>query len=280
MRIVVTGAGGQLGQDLVAHCRHLGDDVMGLTRTELDVGDRDAVAIAIAAGEADVVVNCAAWTAVDACESDPDRAARDNAVAVAHLRSACDSTGAHLVQISTDYVFDGTLDRPYREDDITNPMSVYGRTKLDGEILAGPSATVVRTSWLSGQHGHNMVKSVLRLMAGDPPLRFVADQRGCPTFTSDLAPLVRRLAGERRSGVFHATNQGAVSWFEFVREVVLAAGGDPDHVEPISTDQLQPPRPAPRPANSVLDNHALTAAGIPLLRDFRAPLAELVATLT
>ena len=276
----VTGAAGQLGHDLAAAVIAAGDRVTAADRSTLDVGDRDAVLTAIAAARPDVVVNCAAWTAVDACEADPARAFRVNGEAVVHLREACDAVGAHLVQISTDYVFDGMLDRAYREDDATNPLSVYGASKLAGERAAGDTATVVRTSWVCGAAGANMVTTVLRLMGEHPVLRFVDDQRGCPTFTADLAPLVHRLAVERRAGVFHATNQGAVSWFEFVRDIVDAAGGDPAMVEPISTADLQPPRPAPRPANSVLENAALVAAGIPLLRHYREPLAELVAALT
>ena len=278
-RVLVTGAGGQLGRELAEVCRAAGDDVTALGRGDLDVGDRDAVAVVVDAARPDVLVNCAAWTAVDACEADPARAERDNAHAVRWLREAADRAGAHLVQISTDYVFAGYLDRPYREDDPTGPRSVYGRTKLAGEHEAGPQATVVRTSWVCGEHGTNMVATVLRLLAaGVPELKFVADQRGNPTFTSDLAPLVRRLAIERPAGVFHATNAATgadrapgVSWFEFVREVVSAAGGDPRIVQPITTAELDPPRAAARPANSVLANTKL-----PPLGDYRAPLAELV----
>ncbi len=279
MRVLVTGAAGQLGHDLVATCAASGDDVHAVDRAALDVGDRDRVASVVADVAPDVVVNGAAWTAVDACESDPERAMRDNGDAVRWLREACDAAGAHLVQISTDYVFDGTLDRPYVETDETNPQSVYGRSKRVGEVAAGERSTIVRTSWVCGAAGGNMVKTVLRVSAERDSLSFVDDQRGCPTFTADLAPLVRRLAAERRPGVFHATNQGAVSWYEFVRDIVAAAGRDPDMVHPISTADLDPPRPAPRPANSVLDNAALRDAGIPLLRPYHEPLAELVAQL-
>jgi dTDP-4-dehydrorhamnose reductase len=279
VKLLVTGAGGQLGTDLAAVCDAAGDDVIAAMRAELDVGDREAVHALVAATRPDVVVNCAAWTAVDACEADPARAQRDNGDAVTWLREACDGAGAHLVQISTDYVFDGTLDHPYREDDATNPLSVYGRSKLAGEHAAGEPATIVRTSWVCGATGGNMVKTVLRVMREGSTLSFVSDQCGCPTFTADLAPLVRRLAVERRPGIFHATNQGAVSWYEFVRDIVAVAGGDPAMVQPITTAELTPPRPAPRPANSVLDNAALAAAGIPLLRHYRAPLAELVTQL-
>lgn len=279
MRILVTGAGGQLGQDLVAHCAAMGDDVIGARRAELDVGDRDAVLGTVTTLRPDVVVNTAAWTAVDACEGDPDRAFRDNALAVRWLREACDRVGAHLVQVSTDYVFDGTLDRPYREWDAPNPQSVYGASKLAGEREAG-LACIVRTSWVSGAGGGNVVRTVLRLLGEGRSLAFVTDQRGCPTFTADLAVVIRRLALDRRTGVHHVTNGGGVSWFEFAGEIVAAAGGDPSRVEPITTAELDPPRPARRPANSVLDNAVLRAAGLPALRHHAEPLAELVAALT
>jgi dTDP-4-dehydrorhamnose reductase len=279
MRLLVTGAGGQLGHDLVRVCADAGDDVVALDRVALDVGDRDAVLGAVDAHRPDVVVNAAAWTAVDACEGDPARAFRDNGDAVRFLREACDRARAHLVQISTDYVFDGTLDRPYHEQDATNPMSVYGRSKLAGELAAGDAATIVRTSWLCGAAGGNMVKTVLRLLNAHAPLAFVTDQRGCPTFTADLAGPVRELAVGRRAGVFHVTNQRPVSWYEFVREIVEVAGGDPDEVRPILAAELDPPRPAPRPANSVLANEALQKAGIPLPRDHMEPLRELIAQL-
>lgn len=279
MLILVTGAGGQLGTDLAAVCTAAGDDLIALDRASLDVGDRAAVDRSIGEHRPAVVVNCAAWTAVDACEADPSRAHRVNADAVRWLRSACDDVGAHLVQISTDYVFDGTLDRPYVETDAPNPRSVYGASKLAGELAAGDEATIVRTSWVCGAAGSNMVATVLRLLGERDSLAFVDDQRGCPTFTADLAPLVRRLADERRPGIFHATNEGAVSWYEFVCDIVAAAGRDPSMVRPITTAELDPPRPAPRPANGVLANAALEAAGIPLLRHYREPLADLVAEL-
>lgn len=284
--MLVTGAGGQLGYDVVAHADRVGDDVLATTKTTLDITDRDAVFGAITAWRPDAVVHCAAWTAVDACESDPDRAFLTNGLAVRWLAEACDRVAAHLVHVSTDYVFDGTLDRPYHEFDVTNPLGVYGRSKLAGEreaVALGAHAAVVRTSWVCGEHGANMLKTIMRLATGGDGtpgrLAFVDDQRGHPTFTADLAPVLCRLALDRRSGVHHVTNQGAVSWFEFAQAVVSAIGRNPDLVRPISTAELDPPRPAPRPANSVLDNAVLRAAGIPLLRDFREPLAELVAAL-
>jgi dTDP-4-dehydrorhamnose reductase len=280
MRILITGARGQLGHDLAAHCAAMNDDVIATDRQQLDIGDRDAVHGAVASLRPDVVVNTAAWTAVDACEGDRSRAFRVNALGPRWLREATDLSGAHLVQLSTDYVFDGDLDRPYHEWDVPNPPSVYGQSKLAGENEVGSGSTVVRTSWVSGAAGNNIVKTVLRLVAERPSLSFVDDQRGCPTFAADLAPMIRRLAVDRRTGVYHVTNQGVASWYEFVREVVSAAGYDPDLVEPISTADLRPPRPAPRPANSVLDNVVLRESGIPLLRHYREPLRELVEELT
>ena len=280
MKVLVTGAGGQLGHDVVVACSSAGDDVVAADHAALDVTRRSEVAAVVADARPDVVIHCAAWTAVDACELDRDKAFAANAEAVRWVREASETAGAHLVTLSTDYVFDGTLDRPYREQDAPNPRSVYGRSKLAGEREAGPDATIVRTSWVSGEHGSNMVRTVLRLAAERDTLEFVDDQRGCPTFTADLAPMLRRLALERRTGILHVTNQGAVSWYEFVCSMVSAMGRDPAMVRPISTADLDPPRPAERPANGVLDNAALRDAGLPLLRDFREPLAELVARLS
>jgi dTDP-4-dehydrorhamnose reductase len=157
---------------------------------------------------------------------------------------------------------------------------VYGRSKWGAEIEAGPDATIVRTSWVCGEHGSNMVKTILRLAAQHDTLAFVDDQRGYPTFADDLASMIHRLVIDRRPGRFHVTNQGAVSWFEFAGAVLSAAGFDPARVHPISTAELQPPRPAPRPANSVLDNAALRLSGIDLLPDFRDPLARLIRALS
>jgi dTDP-4-dehydrorhamnose reductase len=282
VKVLVTGAGGQLGRDVVAAGEHAGDDVVAADRARLDVTDRDAVLGAVLSTRPDAVVHTAAWTVVDACESDPERAYRDNALAVRWVAEACARAGAHLVQLSTDYVFDGDQPEPYVEWDTPAPRSTYGRSKWAGEreaLQTAPGATVVRTSWLCGAHGANMVKTILRLAGQQDRLTFVDDQRGHPTFTADLAPMVRRLAVDRRPGLHHVTNQGAVSWFEFAQAVLAAAGLDPARVAPVATADLVPARPAPRPANSVLDNAVLRLAGIRLLPDFREPLEQLVKTL-
>jgi dTDP-4-dehydrorhamnose reductase len=284
VRIFVTGAGGQVGSEV---CKRFGaatqHEVVAADHGELDVGDRDTVMQAVTTSRPDAIVHCAAWTAVDACESDPDRAFRVNALGTRNVVEAADLVGAHVVCLSTDYVFDGEKPEPYGEWDTPNPMSVYGHSKLGGEIEAGSgigSSTIVRISWVCGEHGSNMVKTILRLAGEHETLRFVDDQRGHPTFADDLATMIYRLVVDRRHGLFHVTNQGAVSWYEFAGAVLKAAGLDPARVHPITTAELQPPRPARRPANSVLDNAALRLGGIPLLPDFHEPLARLVAKLT
>jgi dTDP-4-dehydrorhamnose reductase len=249
-------------------------------RVLLDITDRTAVRSVMEAVRPDVVIHGAAWTAVDACESDPDRAYRVNAMGTRHMAEGAGVVGAHLVYISTDYVFDGTSPRPYREWDTPNPLSVYGCSKRGGELEVGPGATIVRISWVAGAHGANMVRTVLRLAAGPGPLRFVDDQRGSPTFTADLAGVVTVLATERLPGLFHVTNQGVTSWYEFAGAVLAAAGHDPAMVEPITTADLDPPRPAPHPANSVLDNAALRLSGFPLLPDWHEALDRLVPAMT
>ncbi len=276
----MTGAGGQLGTDLqavfAAAAHH---ELLAVDHARLDVGDRDAVSALVGAYAPDLIVNAAAWTAVDACEADPDRAWRVNALGARHLAEAAARAGAHLLQVSTDYVFDGTRAEPYVEWDPPGPLSVYGRSKLGGErevAAACPGATIVRTSWVCGPHGSNMVKTILRLAEGGGPLAFVDDQRGCPTFTDDLAEALYRLGVARRSGVFHVTNQGATTWYHFARDVMSAAGQDPGRVRPITTAALDPPRPAPRPANSVLDNAALRLAGDRLLPDHHEALERTV----
>ena len=296
MRVLVTGAGGQLGSDVVdvlsgrtptggrsgagrsgragAGAAH---EVTAADHARLDVSDRTAVQSIMEVVRPHVVIHAGAWTAVDACEGDRDRAYAVNALGTRHVAEAARRVGAHVVYVSTDYVFDGTSPRPYVEWDTPNPMSVYGASKLGGERELDPGSTVVRTSWVCGAHGANMVRTVLRLATGPGPLRFVDDQRGSPTFTADLAGVLALVATERLPGIFHVTNAGVTSWYDFARAVLEAGGHDPGRVEPIATAQLAPPRPAPRPANSALDNAALRLMGMDLLPDWREALGRLVA---
>jgi dTDP-4-dehydrorhamnose reductase len=195
------------------------------------------------------------------------------------LAEATAEFGAHLVHLSTDYVFSGDLTRPYTEVDATGPINVYGSAKLAGELAVLailPTATIVRTSWVSGYHGANIVKTTLHLADRAENLLFVDDQWGSPTFAEDLAPLLRQLGVDRVTGIVHATNQGEVTWFGLAREILSAAGLDPKRVQPVSSDTLAPQRPARRPANSRLENARLRSLGIPPLPPFEESLAVLV----
>jgi dTDP-4-dehydrorhamnose reductase len=281
VRVLVTGAGGQLGTDCARHLVGSGDDVWGLDRAALDVTDRDAVLQAVLTWRPDVVLHLAAWTAVDDCEADPERAFAVNALGARWVAEGCARAGAHLVHVSTDYVFDGTKDTPYHEWDEPNPRSVYGASKLAGEreVLAGcRGAAVVRTSWVVGTNGRNMLRTLLDLRTRDE-LAFVDDQRGRPSFTSDLAVGLRRLAVARIPGTFHLTNAGETTWYGFARDVLAEAGEDPDKVRPIATSELDPPRAAARPANSVLAGAAWRGAGLPEMPHYRESLRTAVAAL-
>ena len=274
-KVLITGANGQLGHELVRATIAAGHEVVATSHETLDITEKTAVEAVITETRPDVVIHAAAWTAVDACESDPEKAFLVNGTATKFIADAAHAVGAHVVYISTDYVFDGSKTSAYDESDATNPQSVYGSSKLAGERALGATDAIVRISWVCGFYGANMVKTILRL-AEQPQLKFVDDQIGNPTFADDAAAMIVRLAIEKRPGTWHVTNQGEVSWYEFAREVLIAGGFDADKVVPIKTHELQPPRPATRPFNSVLNNASLKNAGIALLPDFREPLARLV----
>ncbi|WP_225753803.1 dTDP-4-dehydrorhamnose reductase [Actinotalea sp. Marseille-Q4924] len=262
MRWMVTGAGGMLGQDLVALLRDGGQEVTAHGRDTLDVTDLDAVRGAV--GGHDVVVNCAAWTAVDEAETAEAEAFRVNAVGAAAVARAARDAGARLVHISTDYVFDGEATSPYAEDAPLNPRSAYGRTKGAGEWAVraeAPDHLLVRTSWLYGAHGSCFPRTIARLARERPSLEVVRDQRGQPTWTRDLADLVVRLVDAGApAGTYHGSASGSTTWFDFARLVVAADGNDPDRVLPTTSDRF--PRPAPRPGYSVLGHEALRRAGV------------------
>jgi len=275
-RVLITGAGGQVGRELV---RVFGDGwhVTGCDHAALNVADRERVLQAVGSVEPEVVVHAAAWTDVDGCELDPDRAYRVNALGTRHVAEASRLVGARVCYLSTDYVFDGTSSQPYHEWDAPSPISHYGRSKRGGEAELDSDDTVVRTSWVCGREGRNFVKTVLGRAAAGQPLRVVDDQHGCPTFADDLAAMVHRLVSARLRGTYHVTNQGPTTWYRFACDIVAAAGLDASSlVTPVATGELDPPRPAPRPRNSVLDNAALRLGGIPLLPDHHEPLERLV----
>ncbi len=299
MRILITGAEGQLGRDLRdalagrvptagRRCALLGPEgprpgldheVLATDIDSMRVDDRDAVLATFTDFRPELVLHGGALTAVDLCETEIDTAYAVNAIGTRHVAEAAALVGAHMVYVSTDYVFDGSASRPYREWDAPCPTSVYGASKLAGERECRPGTTIVRTSWLCGAHGANMVKTALRLAEGEGVLRFVDDQHGSPTFTADLAPAVVTLGLDRRPGIFHVTNGGATTWWGFVRAVLAEAGADPERVRPIRTAELDPPLVAPRPDYSVLDNMALRLSGLPALPDWGDGLARLVRAL-
>jgi len=265
VRLLVTGSRGQLGRALerAAPLRH--HEFYGLDLPELDVTDRAAVLAAVQTVLPEAIVNCAAFTAVDAAESQAETAMAANGAAVGHLAAAANEVGATLVQISTDYVFDGSGGRPYREDDPPCPISSYGRSKLAGEREAGAARAhlIVRTSWLFGERGANFVEAIRRqLDAGNRALKVVDDQHGCPTYAADLADALLRLIEVGARGMLHAANDGATTWWGFACEIVRQLGAPAD-VEAIRTAATD--RPAKRPAFSVLDCSRLAALlGTPL----------------
>jgi dTDP-4-dehydrorhamnose reductase len=269
VKVLVTGAGGQLGLDLVdAFADH---DVVGLTRGELDITDEAAVATAVDALRPGLVINAAAATDVDGCESDPLGAHRVNALGPWWLARACERSGATLVTFSTDYVFDGTAPigpggapRGYVENDPVAPLSVYGRTKAAGEQLVRetlPHHHIVRTAWVSGARGRNFVRTMLRLADEGRDVRVVDDQVGSPTFTRDLAEAVRALAVSGRYGTVHLVNEGSCSWFGLAAAVFELTGRTVD-LGPQPSSAIE--RPAPRPSWSVLDTTHATALGLAL----------------
>ena len=281
MKVLITGSAGQLGTDLVASAKHLGLDVIATSHADLDIADKNLVSQKIAEAAPEAIIHAAAWTAVDACESDTKKAMAINSDGTANIVNAARQIGARVVYVSTDYVFDGTKATPYIESDIANPQSVYGASKFAGEQhLDLNQDAVVRISWVCGEHGNNMVKTILRLAATSPTLTFVDDQIGSPTFTSDIAPVLVDFARESRTGIWHLTNQGVTSWFGFAQDVLRAAELDPKRVQPIATADLRPQRPAKRPANSVLENAKMRKANLTLLDDYHIPLQRLVDRLT
>jgi dTDP-4-dehydrorhamnose reductase len=277
-RWLVVGAGGQLGTDLMRVLD--GQYVIGLTRHDLDITDVDAVARAVAAVVPSVIVNAAAYTAVDAAETDEATAFTANVTAPAALASAAASAGARFVQVSTDYVFAGDATTPYDEAAATGPKSAYGRTKLAGEqavFAQFPDAYVVRTAWVYGASGANFVKTMARLERERETVSVVDDQRGSPTWTRDLARgLVELGSSGAAGGIYHCTNTGETTWFGFTRAIFEELGADPERVLPTTTAAF--PRPAPRPAYSVLGNRRWIEAGLDPLPHWRAALHDAFAS--
>ena len=276
-KVVITGGHGQLATDLALTLDAA--DTLVLSREDLDISRPEAVDSIMLRYRPEIVINTAAWTDVDGCESNETKARSINSWGPKNVVASAQKCGARVVQISTDYVFDGLLDRPYVERDRTNPQSIYGQTKLEGELAMREQDLIVRTSWLCGLHGSNILKTIVNLASSETPMVFVDDQIGHPSFTRDIAVTIRDLVHVQAHGIFHVTNHGAVSWFEFAQTILEHMGRPSTQVTAIATSELDPPRPAPRPPNSVLENSALQRAGLHPPPDFRETLPELLEVL-
>ena len=270
MRILVTGGHGMLAQDVVRELESRGHDVTAQDRDTLDILELPALTARLDELRPDAVVNCAAWTAVDAAEENEAGAFLLNAVAVQNLARATEAAGARLVHISTDYVFDGTRPEPYQADQPVSPLGAYGRTKAAGEWAArteAPDTLIVRTAWLYGRGGNCFPKTLAGVLGKNGRADVVDDQHGQPTWTGDVARVITDLLeAEAPAGTYHATSSGQTTWWGFTRAIAQAIGVDPDVVEAVSSEQFV--RPAPRPEWSVLGHDSLQAAGVEPIGDW------------
>jgi dTDP-4-dehydrorhamnose reductase len=278
MRIVITGADGQLGGELV-RALAVQAEVIGTTLADLDVTDPGCVE-RLASLRPDWVVHAAAATDVDGCEGEPERAMAVNAEGTRRVAEGCRRAGAGLVYVSTDYVFDGLKGSPYIEEDPPAPLNAYAWSKLEGERATqqvAPRWVLIRSAWLYGTRGKNFVTTILEKAAAGERLRVVDDQVGSPTYAADLADAVGLLLSRRLNGLYHVTNSGSCSWYEFARQILRLAGAASVSLSRISSAELS--RPARRPAYAVLENAAWQAAGLPPLRPWPEALAAMLAAL-
>lgn len=272
MKVLVTGAGGQLGCDVCRVLKERGVEYRGLSSKELDITDENAVKQRLSDDRPDAVIHCAAWTAVDKAETYEAQAVRVNAEGTRYIARMCRELGAKMVYISTDYVFPGSGDRPYEVGDSTGPLNVYGRSKLLGEEAVREllkRCFIVRTSWVFGTNGNNFVKTMLRLSESRHEVGVVCDQIGSPTYTADLAPLLCDMIKTEKYGVYHATNEGFCSWAEFAQEIFRVANKTVT-VHPLPSDQY--PAAAVRPLNSRLSKNALYQASFSPLPTWQSAL--------
>ncbi|MHA0856168.1 dTDP-4-dehydrorhamnose reductase [Paenibacillus sp. CMAA1364] len=279
MKALVTGSSGQLGMDVVTILNNNGHDVLGCDRHQLDITDLTQCQQVIGQYQPDVVIHCAAYTAVDVAETDIDAAYTVNAVGTRNIVVATEHVGAKLIYISTDYVFDGTNLEPYHEYDNTNPQSIYGKSKRAGEVLVQSLSSryfIVRTSWVYGVYGDNFVKTMLRLGQEKPTLKVVDDQKGSPTYTVDLANFLLELMATEMYGIYHASNSGSCTWYEFTQAIFEEASHLGLNIiaqpEPCTTDEF--PRPAHRPANSVMEHLSIRTNGFQDLQPWKEGLRD------
>ncbi|MEK5321904.1 dTDP-4-dehydrorhamnose reductase [Paenibacillus sp. FSL L8-0644] len=280
MKVLVTGATGQLGSQVCGFFQKQDYDVLPCDREKLDITNLEQ-AIGISKNyQPDVIIHCAAYTAVDAAENDIDKAYQINAYGTRNMALAAEKVGAKFVYISTDYVFDGSSKNPYHEYDNTNPQTIYGKSKRAGEVLVQSLSSryfIVRTSWVYGINGSNFVKTMLKLGQELPILQVVNDQVGSPTYTVDLAYFLNEIIKTEKYGVYHASNRGSCSWYEFTQAIFKDAEDIlgikmTSKLEPCTTQQF--PRPAPRPLNSVLDHMSIRTNGLTDLRPWREGLQQ------
>ena len=280
MRILVTGASGQLGYDVERELERRGIEHLGTSSRELDITDREAVERLMAAYRPDAAIHCAAYTKVDLAEDEPERCWAVNADETRNMAAACRKTGAKLLYISTDYVFPGTGERSYETGDPTGPVNTYGRSKLAGELAVQSLLEkyfIVRISWVFGKNGNNFVKTMLRLAETKAELSVVCDQIGSPTYTADLAPLLCDMVQTERYGVYHATNEGTCAWSEFA-EAIFELAGRQVVVHPIPTSAY--PTRAARPLNSRMSKECLHSNGFQELPEWKNALARYLKEIT
>ncbi|MEW4411235.1 dTDP-4-dehydrorhamnose reductase [Clostridium sp. AN503] len=275
MRVLVTGAKGQLGTDLMNELKKRGLEGIGVDVEEMDITDAAICKSVISQSKADAVIHCAAYTAVDAAEDDVERCRRINGEGTRNVAAACRDAGVKMMYISTDYVFDGEGTRPWEPDDERNPLNVYGLTKCEGELAVEELLDqyfTVRIAWVFGVAGKNFIKTMLRLGKERGAVSVVDDQVGSPTYTYDLARLLVDMIQTDKYGRYHATNEGLCSWYEFAKEIFHQAGMDDVKVTPVSSDQF--PAKAKRPANSRMSKAKLTENGFELMPTWQDALSR------
>ncbi|WP_435922658.1 dTDP-4-dehydrorhamnose reductase [Paenibacillus sp. DYY-L-2] len=280
MKVLVTGAAGQLGTDVVSLFRETGHTVIACDRDTLDITDQSACLTTLNEYKPDAVIHCAAFTAVDLAEQEVDAAYKVNAVGTRNMVLASERVGAKFCYISTDYVFDGSSEDPYHEYDNTNPQTIYGKSKRAGEIMVqslSSSYFIVRTSWVYGLHGKNFVKTMLRLAEERPEIKVVNDQHGSPTYTVDLAKFLLELVVTEKYGIYHASNTQACTWYEFAEAIFAEAQSITGrsysvNVRPCTTEEF--PLPAPRPRNSRMEHLSIRTNGFTDLRPWREGLRD------
>lgn len=275
MKVLVTGASGQLGVDTVSVLKSKGHNVLGCDRSQLDITNLEQCQQIIGQYDPDVVVHCAAYTAVDAAETDVDGAYLVNATGSRNIAVAAEAVQAKVVYISTDYVFNGQGNAPYHEYDNTDPQGIYGKSKRAGEVLTQSLCSryfIVRTSWVYGMHGNNFVKTMLKLGQEKSQLKVVHDQKGSPTYTVDLANFISELILTEKYGIYHASNSDSCTWYEFTDEIFAQAkeilgASITAKLESCTTADF--PRPAPRPANSVMEHLSIRTNGFEDIRSWQ-----------